>query len=559
MLALKVELQPARRRLRFALAFGLAVVTAVAMTGCSIKIHSQPDPSIGADTMLVSGDTGSPTFQRVFNPYLPNKRTATNYVFEPLILQNPLNGDLTPWLASEYTQPDASTIDMTIRSGVLWSDGNKMTVDDVAFTFALLKKFPALDTFGAWSNLASVEVKDDHAIFHLKSPDSPAIGIIGQTLIVSENHWKDVKEPATFQDPDPVGTGPFMVGAFAPQQYSMDRNPQYWQVEKVEMKHLVFPATNTQLDLVAKGYDWGYAFISDVEGTWGEANSHNEWWFPAGGVISLIPNLTKPPFDDVNLRQGISHALDRTRIADTATEGYMKEATTLGLLLPNQKKFLDPSIADSGLITQDKDAALASFEKAGYTMQGNQLVNSSGEQLSFAITTANGYTDWLRAVQEVRKQLDEVGIKVTVKAPQPAGYQSAIANGDFEMAMGGTGAGDVFQAYNNLLSSNFYAPSGEQAVNNFERFESADADRLLAEYQATTDADKQKQIIYELQKITYDELPVIGLYYGGLWGLFSTQKYTGWPSEQDPYMAPQTYGVPPLSILTHLKRNSDNQ
>ena len=533
---------------------GLTVVTAAALTGCSIEIHSQPDPSIGPDTMLVSGDTGSPTFQRVFNPYLPNKRTATNYVFEPLILQNPLNGDLTPWLASKYTQPDASTIDMTIRSGVLWSDGHKMTVDDVVFTFALLKKYPALDTFGAWSNLASVEASGDHVLFHLKTPDSPAVAIIGQTLIVSKRHWEGVKNPTTYEDPNPVGTGPFTVGAFAPQQYSMDRNPRYWQAKKVEVKHIVLPATNTQLDLVAKGYDWGYAFISNVKGTWGKANSQNNWWFPVGGIISLIPNLTKAPFDDVNLRQGISHALNRTRIAGTASEGYMKEATTLGLLLPNQKNYLDPSIPGGGQVALDQKTALADFQKAGYTLQGNRLVNSSGEQLSFAITTANGYSDWLRAVQEVRKQLGDVGIKVTIKAPQPAGYQSAIANGDYEMAMGGTGAGDVFQAYNNLLSSSFYQPSGKQASNNYERFKNADADRLLAEYKATTDPAKQKQIIYELQQITYQQLPVIGLYYGGLWGLFSTQKFTGWPSAKDPYMAPQTYGVAPLAILTHLKR-----
>ena len=554
MLPFRRTLRPVRGGLWSALAVVLAVVMAAALAGCNIQIHSQPDPSLGSDTMLVSGDTGSPTFQRVFNPFLPNKRTATNYVFEPLILQNPLDGELTPWLASKYTQPDASTIDMTIRSGVSWSDGNMMTVGDVVFTFELLKKFPALDSFGAWSSLASVETKGDHVIFHLKKPDSPAVAIIGNTLIVSERHWKDVKNPTTYEDPNPVGTGPFTVGAFAPQQYSMDRNPHYWQADKIQVEHIVLPATNTQLDLVAKGYDWAYAFISDVKGTWGKANQSNKWWFPVGGVISLVPNLTKAPFNDENLRQGISHALDRDRIAGSASEGYMEAATTVGLLLPNQKKYLDPSIPNSGLITQDKKTAIDYFQKAGYTLKGSSLVNSAGEQLSFAITTANGYSDWLRAVQEVGKQLGEVGIKVTIKAPQPAGYQAALANGDYDMAMGGTGGGDVFQAYNNLLSSTFYEPAGKQASNNFQRFKNADADRLLAAYQGTTDAADQQQSIRGLQQIMYQQLPVIGLYYGGLWGLFSTQKFTGWPSANDAYMAPQTYGVAPLAILTHLKK-----
>ena len=549
-----VSLLPAsRRRRRPAIAVALIAAASLALAGCSIQIKSEPDPSIGADTMLISGDTGSPYFQRNFNPFLPNKRTATTYVYEPLILANPLNGDLTPWLASAFDQPDASTIDMTIRQGATWSDGKAFTAADVIFTMDLLKKDTALDTKGAWSHLDSVERDGDHVIFHLKGDDTPAISIIGATLIVPQHLWKDVKNPTSYLDPDPVGTGPFTLGSFAPQRYSMDRNPRYWQAGKVKVAHLILPASNTQLDIVAKGYDWAYSYISDVDGTWGAANPDNDHWFPAGGVISLIPNLTKAPFDDVNVRQGISHALDRKAIAGTATEGYTDAATMTNLLLPNQKDDLDPSIPDGGAITQDTATALDYFQKAGYTQQGDELVNAQGQQLSFAITTANGYTDWLRAVQEVRKQLGAIGIKVTIRAPQPAGYQAAIGNGDFQVAMGGTGGGDIFQGFNNLLSSDYYQPVGTSTSNNFERFKDSGVDQLLAQYQSTTDADEQKQIGYELQNVVYDQAPVIGMYYGGLWGLYSTAKFTGWPDADDPYMAPQTYDSPPLAIFTHLK------
>jgi peptide/nickel transport system substrate-binding protein len=143
---------------------------------------------------------------------------------------------------------------------------------------------------------------------------------------------------------------------------------------------------------------------------------------------------------------------------------------------------------------------------------------------------------------------------VSLKLPQPAGYQSAISNGDFEMAIGGMGNGDVYQAYNNLLSSEFYVPSGETTANNFERYRSDDADALLAEYRETVDPARQSEIVHELQAIVYDDLPVIGLYYGGIWGLFNDAKFTGWPSEEDPYMIPQNYDSAPLMIFTRLER-----
>lgn len=538
---------------------GLAAV-AVALSGCSIQISSQPDPSIGDDTMLINADHGNPFFTRNFNPYLTNTRTASRWIYEPLILINPLDGEENPWLASEWSQPDARTIVMTIRDDVQWSDGEDLTPDDVAFTFQLLKDTPALDIKGAWQHLDSVEVDGGDVVFRLKSEDAPSLSIIGQTMIVPEHLWADVDDPGTWRNEKPVGTGPFVLGNYNDQQYSMDRNADYWQADSIEIEHIILPATNSQLDTVTRGYDWAYAFISDVEGTWGAASPHNAWWFPPGGVISLMPNLEVAPFDDVNVRRGIALALDRDEIAETASEGYMEPAGQTGLILPNQEEYLNPEIPDAGMLTQDTDAALAAFAESGYTLDGDRLVGPDGEQLEFALTTANGFSDWTRAAQTVQRQLADVGVKVSLKLPQPAGYQSAISNGDFEMAIGGMGNGDVYQAFNNLLSSEFYVPVGEATANNFQRYQSDDADALLAEYRATVDPAEQQEIVNELQTLVYDDLPVIGLYYGGIWGLFSDAKFTGWPSEEDPYMIPQNYDSAPLMIFTHLTRvNGDDQ
>lgn len=541
------------RRWRRAAVVGLAAA-ALAVSGCSIQITSQPDPSIGDDTMLINADHGNPLFTRTFNPYLTNTRTASRWIYEPLVLVNPLDGSLTPWLAASWEQPDAETITMTLRDDVVWSDGEPFTADDVAFTFTMLQATPANDIYGAWQHLASVEADGDTVTFRLQGEDAPALSIIGKTFMVPEHIWAEVDDPGTWRNEDPVGTGPFVLGNYNDQQYSMDKNPSYWQADSIEIEHIILPATNTQLDTVTRGYDWAYSFISDVEGTWGAASDSNEWWFPPVGIISLVPNLEQAPFDDVDVRRGIALALDRDEIAETASEGYMEPAGQTGLILPNQEEYLDPSIPDQGVLAQDRDAALAAFAEAGYALEGDRLVDESGEQLSFSLTTANGYSDWTRAAQAVQRQLAEVGVAVSLELPQPAGYQSAIANGDFEMAIGGMGNGEVYQSFNSLLSSDFYVPSGETTANNFERFRSDEADALLTEYRSTVDPGRQTEIIRELQSIVYDELPVIGLYYGGSWGLFSDAKFTGWPSADDPYMIPQNYDSAPLAIFPRLER-----
>ena len=542
-----------------ALAFACLTAVALAVSGCSIQITSQPDPSIGEDTMLINADKGNPLFDRNFNPYMTNTRTASRWIYEPLILINPLDGTETPWLSDSWEQPDATTIVMHMRDGVTWSDGTTFTAKDVAFTLQLIKDYPELDIYGAWQHLDSVSVDGDSVTMTLKSEDSPALAIIGKTMIVPEHLWADVDDPATYRNEDPVGTGPFVLGNYNDQQYSMDKNPSYWQADKVEIEHLLLPSTNNQLDTVTRGYDWSYSFISDVSGTWGAASPHNKWWFPNAGVIGLIPNNEVAPFDNVDVRRGIALALDRQAIADVASEGYMKPAGQTGLILPNQEKWLDPSIPNDGFIEQDTDAALEAFARAGYTQKDGKLVDEDGQQFTFSLTSANGYSDWTRAAQAVQRQLADIGINVELNMPQPAGYQQAISNGDFEVALGGMGNGDVYQAFNSLMSSDFYVPVGENTSNNFERFRSDEADRLLREFRSTVDEDRQRDIVNELQQVVYDELPVIGMYYGGSWGLYSDAKFTGWPSEEDPYMIPQNYDSAPLLTFTKLKRVTEDQ
>src|SRR5690606_30608379 len=203
------------------------------------------------------------------------------------------------------------------------------------------------------------------------------------------------------------------------------------------------------------------------------------------GVIGLIPNNEVAPFDNVDVRRGIALALDRQSIADVASEGYMKPAGQTGLILPNQEKWLDPSIPNDGIVEQDTDAALEAFARAGYTQKDGKLVGEDGQQFAFSLTSANGYSDWTRAAQAVQRQLADIGINVELNMPQPAGYQQAISNGDFEVALGGMGNGDVYQAFNSLMSSDFYVPVGENTSNNFERFRSDEADRLLREFRST--------------------------------------------------------------------------
>ncbi|EWS80150.1 peptide ABC transporter substrate-binding protein [Brachybacterium phenoliresistens] len=528
--------------------------TSLLASGCSLQIRSRPDPTIGPDTMLVAGDKGTPTFTANFNPFHANKRTAASILYEPLIWINPLDGELVPWLAESWDQPDPQRIVLTLREGVSWHDGTPLTGEDVDYTFRMLQDFPANDVAGAWGRIDTLEVDGRTIAITLKSPDSPALPVIGQTVIVPRHLWEGVADPSTWRNEEPVGSGPFQLGTFTALQYTLDRFPGHWQASSIDIEHLVYPAASEELDLVTKGYDWAYAYMSDVENTWMAANDANRYWFPPGGIIGLHPNHDVAPFDDVDVRRGLALALDGRQVAEVAAEGYMDEASQSGLLLPNQEDLLDPSLPERGIIGQDTQAAIAAFEKAGFTYDGTTMRTPEGEPFTFAITTANGYTDWLRAVQEVQRELGAIGIAVDIDAPQPAAYEANLSSGDYQVAVGSSNGSDAFQGFSNLMSGEYYVPVGETSQNNRIRYRSAEADELITRYRASVDEAEQSEILHALQRLFHTDLPVIALYYGGLWGLYNQARFTGWPTAEDPYAPLQTYGSSPLLVLTRLRR-----
>ena len=248
-----------------------AVVAAVMLVGvaaCGGTNNGGGSTASSGDTILFGGDAGSPTFVRNFNPFSTSKRQGINFMYEPLEVINAIDGTLTPFLATGHKIVDAKTVNFTIREGVKWQDGKDLTPADVTFTFDLIKKNAALDTLGVWQHIDSIETSGNDVVFHLKSDDVPGATVIAQQLIVPEHIWKDVKDPVKWTNENPVGSGPYQLDQFTPNQYTLKKNQTYWQKDKVAAEKIVLPASNKQLDLVNKGYDWAYSYMNNVDKTW---------------------------------------------------------------------------------------------------------------------------------------------------------------------------------------------------------------------------------------------------------------------------------------------------
>ena len=549
------QLSPAPSTTLRMVGLALAIVVASACTGNS------GGGSTGSGTLTIQGDAGNPTLVANFNPFQGSELHGTNLIYEPLEIPSPIDGTYTQFLSTGHKFSDPTTLVYTIRQGAKWSDGKDFTPADVLFTFNLLKKYPALDGKAVWQQISGVSVSGNDVTIKFTAPNVPFAISIAQTPIVPEHLWSKIADPSKDPNIKPVGTGPFTLDSFAPTQYSLKKNPTYWQADKIAPAEVLFPAqasnqSTNQLDVVSGKFDWAYNFLPDVKSTYVSRDSvHNQYWFPPGGTIGLYLNLTKSPYSDVNFRTGVSLALDRTTIATKAVNGYLDQASMSGLILPNLKKWLDPSLPNQGNVKQDTAGAQAAFAQAGYTSQGGKLVGKDGKQAAMSIVMPGNFSDWVAAAKEVVNQLGSIGINASLDLPQYAQYSQAIQAGTFDAAIGGFGgSGDPYTDYSLALNSTFATPVNTPTANNFERFKDSSVDQALATLASATDSSAQKQATYKLEQVMFKQVPVVLMYYGGSWGLFSTKHFTGWPSASNPYTLPTTYNNSLLTVVTHLTK-----
>ena len=106
----------------------------------------------GLVPVLNFGDFGGGEMPKEnYNPFLLTSRlSATEYLYERLMIVETYSCEEIPWLATGYEWTDPKTLVFDTRDGVKWTDGESFTAEDVAFTFNMLKEYPVLDLAGVW-------------------------------------------------------------------------------------------------------------------------------------------------------------------------------------------------------------------------------------------------------------------------------------------------------------------------------------------------------------------------------------------------------------------------
>jgi len=494
-----------------------------------------------------------------FNPYSPGVISGTQgLIYETLLYVNRLDGSVKPWLASSYElASDAQSITFHVRQGVTWSDGQPLTSDDVVFTLNLILKNPSIDLTGIAAAVKDVSAPDANTVkVTLSKPFNPIVWILGgQVFILPKHTWSGVKgDPSQYADPNPVGTGPYIVKSFTPQLVDLVKNPKFWQPGKPQVDEVKIPAYSSndsaQLSLQKGEIDWTNLFIPALDRTYVALDKqHYHYWFPSSDDVMLYLNLTRAPFNDLQVRKAISFALNRETISKLGESGYEPPANPTGLVGEAIKSYIDPQFATLQL-TQSTAQADQTLESDGWTKGADGFYAKHGKQLAFNIIVVSGYTDYVADCQVMVKDLQAAGINATVNAMSDDAFTSALQNGQYDAGILWTNPGPTpYYIYDGLLRSTNSAPIGQSAPSNYERWMDPATDKLLDQYASSTDPQVQNQALDGLQQIMVEQLPSIPLTAEPYWYEYSTAKFVGWPDAQHPYAAPGTAEYPDIEIV----------
>ena len=543
----------------------LAAATLLVGACSSGKRASAPTSSTGPHGRINISDGQAGAYVENFNPFQAGSQLAATQgmIYETLMFFNQNKpGDIQPELATSYTwNSNGTKLDVTLRSGVKWSDGQPFTADDVAYTFGVLQKNAATNAYGLPLASPAATVTDPtHVTLNFSEPSYTDLWYaLGQTYMVPKHIWSTIADPSKNTNTAPVGTGPFVVASFSPQVYKLKANPAYWQPGAPKIGEIDFTSysgnDSSTAALAAGQLDWAGLFVPDVQNVYVKKSpAHNLYDVAHLFQTDLNPNLTKWPTNDIAVRRAISDAIDRATITKQVYSGIAGPASPVHMVQPAFAKYLAAPYQNLSFPPMDTAKAQAGLSAAGYTKGADGIFASSKGRLSITCLVVQGWSDYISLLQIVKQNLAQVGIDLQIQQVSYNDFKSKEARGDFQLVIDNNGGGpSPYFTYSNLLSSkNTAAASPDHvATTNWSGYSDPKTDQLLADIAAQPDdTDSQAMADYaKLEGVFVNDLPYIEVVQAGNLSEFTNIDATGWPSESDKYAMSPVWSHPDLGIV----------
>ncbi|MEZ5935293.1 MAG: peptide ABC transporter substrate-binding protein [Alphaproteobacteria bacterium] len=453
----------------------------------------------------------------------------TSGIWESRILRDMFMGLTTeaadasviPGAAESWTVSDDGLAYTFIIRDHAWSDGTPVTADDFVYS---LQRILLPETAAEYASLLYT-IKNAKALNEGTITDAGELGvkaIDAKTLeITLEYPAPYFLELLTHQTAYPVprhkieefgddwikagnlvGNGAYVLEEWVPNTHvKLVKDETFYDAANVAIDSIVFyPAEERNAatkQFRAGEIDIQFDFASE-QIDWLKENLPDETRIsPWLGSYYYTINTTKPPFDDVRVRQALAMSIDRAAITDKVLK--TGELPGYSFVPPNAGKYGEPAYVDwkdtpyEQRVQQAKDLLAEAGFGPDRPLEFQLRYNTSENHKKIAI-----------AVAAMWKQL---GVQAELFNAEVKVHYNDLQEGNFEVARAGWIA-DYNDPQNFL-----YLMEGDTGANNYSRFDNADYNDFMNQSDVETDPAKRNELMHQAEAIAMAEMPNIPIYY----------------------------------------------
>ncbi len=541
-----------------------------------------------SDTLITSGTQWGNISG--MNPYVGNYAAGMiGLVNETLLRYDPLKDKYINWLASsaKWTGPKQYTI--VARSGVKWSDGRPFKGSDIAFNINL-GRFNTAPWNNLWKNIKQpIVVKGNTVVVNFRSTPNyvqwqSALWAGGNSglAMISPVQAKTIKTAAqltTYNPHNPIGTGPYKLdtsGYDVTTRVVWAKRAHWWAADKgvapspapKYIIDLVNTSNTNALSGVLSGIeDLNNNYLPGVNKLVDSGKVHTYFakapYMLSANTAWLEPNTTHKPLDDPVFRRALASSIDINKIV-TDDYGHLVSAASPTGLLPTWQKYVNPSLVKEFGFKFSTSAAQSMLTKAGYKKDSSGMfMNKDGSKIDLEIAVPQGWSDWEAARDMIVSSAKAAGIRISPKVKDFNTWQTDRNTGKFDLVVDNNYqlSDNPYTYWNGIFNLPVITTGTGQTNFNFGRYENQAAWALVQKLDKTppTNTGAIKQINDQLQKIEMQDLPLIPLWYNGVWSQMTTKYWTNWPAANSPrqYIPVMWRGylqMTGIDTITHLKK-----
>lgn len=487
------------------------------------------------------------TEPRSFNRYVARDSASelvSRLLNDTLVRIDRVSGEIEPRLAERWTMSaDGRTFTLTLRRGVVFSDGTPFTSADVLFSFDAAYHgdgSQVADDFMVDGRPLAVSAPDaTTVVVEFPSVYAPGLRMLDALPILPQHKLANAFKARRFSQAwttstppgEIAGLGPFTLAEYLPgQRLVVARNPRFWRTDASgrRLPHLdrlvieFVPDQNVevlrlvagQVDLTtseARPEDLATFRRAAQEGRLqlvdaGIGLNLNQLWF------NLRPEAKRgdprqPWLQSEALRHAIAHAVDRDAFVNTV---YLGAAVPVyGPVSPGNRAWYSP---EAPTYPHDPARARAMLRSVGLDDRDGDglLEDRAGRPARFSILTQQGHSLRERGASVIQEQLRRLGLTVDVVGLEVGALVERIVKGDYDAAFFGLETTDFEPAatLQYWLSSGFFHlwhPGQRTPATDWE----AEIDGLAQRLITTPALEERRRIFAEMQRIFGEHVPAL--------------------------------------------------